>query len=249
MRQFDVFVWGDEETLKCSKPTFEDPALGWFFGNDLNDNINLSDAEWFVFAHSSITIDRDFLNDLAQAIEGFPMVDAFAPRIARRENKEARADIFLSGYLLHPGQGFSMLDEGASMQFVAASFPALAVYSRRIVQRTGRFDDSLPMVVQFADYSLRMYHAGGKMFSVPYLVANTTYLNPDDFRQDIPETSFILYKSLGFGVALSYALHHPRYITKFLAGYKAFKEKREAATLLSKLKADTLKKITYAKTK
>lgn len=248
MRQFDVLVWGQnvsEDTI----PPFSDPDLGWFYGSDLNKNLSLSDAEWIVIAHSSIQIDRDFLNDLAQSIDGFPMVDAFAPRIAIRSKSNQNASLFLSGSLIHPSLGFSQLEENSPLRFVAIPHPAVVAFSRRIIQRTGRLDEAFSIKAQLADYSLRMLHAGGKMFSVPYLVANSEVLPQEEFHQDILETALILYKSFGFEAGLKFLLRHPTFLLKYFSESKAFKEKRKKATLLSKLKADTLKEITYAKAK
>ena len=76
MKQFDVIVWSDRDKGDAPSPPFTDPALGWFFGNDINESLEKSEAEWIVFAHESVKIDRPFLNELAQSIECFPMVDA-----------------------------------------------------------------------------------------------------------------------------------------------------------------------------
>ncbi|MBQ7079492.1 MAG: hypothetical protein IJM92_07475 [Fibrobacter sp.] len=190
MRQFDVFVFDenfDEAQGKISQPPFTDPELGWFFTNDWNKHLNEIEGEWVVFAHPSIKIDRTFLNNVAEVTEGFPMVDAFAPRIRIKSNvyQESHADLnknnviidkikFLGGYLLRPtakGSGFIEIDENAPMRYVAAPHPYLGIYSRRIIQRTGGFDITLPPTARLADFTLRMMHAGGKMFSVPYLVA------------------------------------------------------------------------------
>ena len=171
MRQFDVFVFDenfDEAQGKISQPPFTDPELGWFFTNDWNKHLNEIEGEWVVFAHPSIKIDRSFLNNVAEVTDSFPMVDAFAPRIRTDKRK------FLSGYTLRTaakGSGFIEIDENAPMRYVAAPHPYLGIYSRRIIQRTGGFDMTLPPTARLADFTLRMMHAGGKMFSVPYLVA------------------------------------------------------------------------------
>ena len=237
MRQFDVLVWGFEEepgkNAQPSTPPFTDDALGWFFGNDLNASLLKSEAEWIVFAHKSISIDRQFLNDLAECISSFPMVDAFAPRILSAKNHS-----FHSGYRLDAANGLSMLDENAEMRFVAAPHPLIAAFSRRIIQRTGRLDDSLALCVQIADYSLRMLHAGGKMFSVPYLVANT-HGNVDDTlygnRENIDDFTFAMFKSLGLSKNLRFLLRHPGSLQRLWKRRKDLEDKRNKAILLSKL--------------
>ena len=171
MRQFDVFVFDenfDEAQGKIPQPPFTDPELGWFFTNNWNKHLNEIEGEWVVFAHPSIKIDRSFLNNVAEVTDSFPMVDAFAPRIRTDKRK------FLSGYTLRTaakGSGFIEIDENAPLRYVAAPHPYLGIYSRRIIQRTGGFDTTLPPTARLADFTLRMMHAGGKMFSVPYLVA------------------------------------------------------------------------------
>ena len=258
MRQFDVFVFDenfDESQGKHPQPPFTDPELGWFFSNDWNKHLNEIEGEWVVFAHPSIRIDRQFLNNVAEVTDGFPMVDAFAPRIRTDKGN------FLGGYLLMPaakGSGFVEIDENAQLRYVAAPHPFLAVFSRRIIQRTGGFDTTLPEYARLADFTLRMMHAGGKMFSVPYLVAQATneeaetvVSNANSEKacgligvRDLKSIAIILSKAFGAEASVPFALHHPSVIPTLLRNRKQRKEKRKAATLLSKLKADFLKEVT-----
>ncbi len=258
MRQFDVFVFDenfDESQGKLPQPPFTDPELGWFFTNDWNKHLNEIEGEWVVFAHPSIRIDRQFLNNVAEVTDGFPMVDAFAPRIRTDKGN------FLGGYLLMPaakGSGFVEIDENAPLRYVAAPHPFLAVFSRRIIQRTGGFDTTLPEYARLADFTLRMMHAGGKMFSVPYLVAQATneeaetvVSNTNSEKacglmgvRDLKSIAIILSKAFGAEASVPFALHHPSVIPTLLRNRKQRKEKRKAATLLSKLKADYLKEVT-----
>ncbi len=253
MRQFDVFVFDenyDEAQGLKPQPPFTDAKLGWFFTSDWNKHLDEIEGEWVVFAHPSIKIDREFLNNLADVTDGFPMVDAFAPRIRTKEKK------FLGGSILRPaikGSGFIAIDENAPMRYVAAPHPYLAVFSRRIIQRTGRFDMTLPPIARLADFTLRMMHAGGKMFSVPYLVAQA--LNDEAKRvagtetdkglaTDLKATALVLSKAFGIEASLPFALHHPTVIPTLLANRKERKTKRKAATQLSKLKKEFLAQVT-----
>jgi hypothetical protein len=254
MRQFDVFVFDenfDEAQGKIPQPPFTDPELGWFFTNDWNKHLNEIEGEWVIFAHPSIKIDREFLNNVAEVTDGFPMVDAFAPRI--RTNKGN----FLGGFLLKrhsKGSGFIEIDENSPMRYVAAPHPYLGIYSRRIIQRTGRFDTTLPPSARLADFTLRMMHAGGKMFSVPYLVAQAnneveasaseiTHEPNAGIAPDLKATALVLSKAFGIEASFPFALRHPSVIPTLLRNRSAIKEKRKAATLLSKLKADFLKEV------
>ncbi len=258
MRQFDVFVFDenfDETQGKIPQPPFTDPELGWFFTNDWNKHLNNIEGEWVVFAHPSIKIDREFLNNVAEVTDSFPMVDAFAPRVRVEPSNGSDKRKFLGGYLLKrwtKGSGFIKIDENAPMRYVAAPHPHLGIYSRRIIQRTGGFDTTLPPHARLADFTLRMMHAGGKMFSVPYLVAQATNdvaekvakaLEHEADAQDLKVTALVLSKSFGIEASLPFALHHPSVITALFANRKATKEKRKAATLLSKLKAEFLKEV------
>ena len=258
MRQFDVFVFDenyDEAQGKLPQPPFTDPELGWFFTSDWNKHLDEIEGEWVIFAHPSIKINRNFLNNVAEVTDSFPMVDAFAPRIRTDKGK------FLGGYLLKPaakGSGFVEIDENAPLRYVAAPHPFLAVFSRRIIQRTGGFDTTLPEYARLADFTLRMMHAGGKMFSVPYLVAQATneeaetvVSNANSEKacglmgvRDLKSTSIVLSKAFGAEASVPFALHHPSVIPTLLRNRKQRKEKRKAATLLSKLKADFLKEVT-----
>lgn len=258
MRQFDVFVFDenyDEAQGKLPQPPFTDPELGWFFTSDWNKHLDEIEGEWVIFAHPSIKINRNFLNNVAEVTDSFPMVDAFAPRIRTDKGN------FLGGYLLKPaakGSGFVEIDENAPLRYVAAPHPFLAVFSRRIIQRTGGFDTTLPEYARLADFTLRMMHAGGKMFSVPYLVAQATneeaetvVSNANSEKacglmgvRDLKSTAIVLSKAFGTEASVPFALHHPSVILTLLRNRKQRKEKRKAATLLSKLKADFLKEVT-----
>ena len=246
MRQFDVFVFDenyDEAQGKLPQPPFTDPELGWFFTSDWNKHLDEIEGEWVIFAHPSIKIDRNFLNNVAEVTDSFPMVDAFAPRIRTDKGK------FLGGYLLKPatkGSGFVKIDENAPLRYIAAPHPFLAVFSRRIIQRTGGFDTTLPEYARLADFTLRMMHAGGKMFSVPYLVAQATNNEAEAAARmsDLKSTSIVLSKAFGAEASVPFALHHPSVILTLLSNRKQRKEKRKAATLLSKLKSDFLKEVT-----
>ena len=258
MRQFDVFVFDenyDEAQGKLPQPPFTDPELGWFFTSDWNKHLDEIEGEWVIFAHPSIKINRNFLNNVAEVTDSFPMVDAFAPRIRTDKGK------FLGGYLLKPaakGSGFVEIDENAPLRYVAAPHPFLAVFSRRIIQRTGGFDTTLPEYARLADFTLRMMHAGGKMFSVPYLVAQATNEEAETVVsnassekacglmgvRDLKSIAIILSKAFGAEASVPFALHHPSVILMLLSNRKQRKEKRKAATLLSKLKADFLKEVT-----
>ena len=246
MRQFDVFAFDenfDETQGNLPQPPFTDPELGWFFTNDWNKHLDEIEGEWVVFAHPSIKIDRDFLNNVAEVTDSFPMVDAFAPRIRTDKGN------FLGGYLLKPaskGSGFVEIDESAPLRYVAAPHPYLGIFSRRIIQRTGGFDTTLPEYARLADFTLRMMHAGGKMFSVPYLVAQATNAEVETAAEmrDFKSMAVILSKAFGAEASVPFALHHPSVILTLLRNRKQRKEKRKAATLLSKLKAEFLKEVT-----
>ena len=249
MRQFDVFVWSEPQNFSDAdqQPTFTDPALGWFFTNDFNDKLNESDAEWIVFANRSVKIDREFLNSLAENISAVPMVDAFAPRLryTLTESDDKESTKFVGGFKLHKSKGIEPIEEDAPLRYVASPRPEIAVFSRRIVQRTGAFDTSLPVPAQILDYALRMLHAGGRCFSVPYLVAELQGL-PMDFssenRETLPHIAYALSKSLGIK-ASRFILAHPPVVGPLWKKRKRLQEKRDKATLLSKLVPEVLKEL------
>ncbi len=248
MRQFDVIVL-EENSPQFDKwiPPFEDPALGWLHDCDWNRPLQSIDAEWVVITQPAVKIERDFLNNLAEVTEGFPMVDAFAPRL-KCDGK------FHGGLLLAGSKGFSPISENEKMRFVAAPNPMIAVFSSRIIQRTGLFDLDLPPEYRLLDYALRMAHAGGKMFNVPYLVAS---LNEGDYarlltgrflheNQAVAPLWEIYYKSLPVGLLSAFTFRHLTMAPKFLGfdkGKKRRQFKRDKATSLSKLTADYLKEI------
>ena len=248
MRQFDVIVL-EENSPQFDKwiPPFDDPALGWVHDSDWNRPLQSIDAEWVVITQPAVMIDREFLNNLAECIEGFPMVDAFAPRVKSEGH-------FYGGLLLNGAKGFSPISENEKMRFVAAPSPLIAVFSSRIIQRTGLFDLDLPPEFRLLDYTLRMAHAGGKMFNVPYLVAS---LNEGDYaglltgqflheKQAIAPLWEIYYKTLPAAQLSAFTFRHLTMIHKFLGFDKDKKRrqfKRDKATSLSKLSTEYLKEI------
>lgn len=246
MRQFDVIVLEENSTQFDNwTPPFEDPALGWLHDCDWNRPLQSIDAEWVVITQPAVKIDREFLNNLAEVTEGFPMVDAFAPRL-KCDGK------FHGGLLLAGSKGFSPISENEKMRYVAAPNPMIAVFSSRIIQRTGLFDLDLPPEFRLLDYALRMAHAGGKMFNVPYLVAS---LNEGNYarhltgqflheKQAIAPLWEIYYKSLPVAQLSAFTFRHLTMLPKFLGldkGKKRRQFKRDKATALSKLTADYLK--------
>ena len=249
MRQFDVFVWGEPQEFSDAdrQPPFTDQALGWFFTNNFNDKLNESDAEWIVFAYRSVKIDREFLNSLAENISAFPMVDAFAPRLryTLTESGDKKSAKFIGGFKLHKAKGIEPIEEDAPLRYVASPRPEIAVFSRRIVQRTGAFDTSLSIPAQILDYALRMLHAGGRCFSVPYLVAELQG-HPMDFssenKEALPHIGCALSKSLGIKTA-RFILAHPDLVGTLWKNRKSLQEKRDKATLLSKLVPNTLQEL------
>ncbi|MBR2212315.1 MAG: hypothetical protein IJ896_12865 [Fibrobacter sp.] len=249
MRQFDVFVWGEPQEFSDAdrQPPFTDQALGWFFTNNFNDKLNESDAEWIVFAYRSVKIDREFLNSLAENISAFPMVDAFAPRLRYtiEESEGKKSAKFIGGFKLHKSKGIEPIEEDAPLRYVASPRPEIAVFSRRIVQRTGAFDTSLSIPAQILDYALRMLHAGGRCFSVPYLVAELQG-HPMDFssenKEALPHIGCALSKSLGIKTA-RFILAHPDLVGTLWKNRKSLQEKRDKATLLSKLVPELLKEL------
>lgn len=243
MRQFDIFVFDETgPDFDRWEPPFTDPALGWFHTSRWNGDLEKLEADWIIFAHPAVKIDRDFLNELAVETDSFPMVDAFAPRIKLGEH-------FYGGLALDGAKGFSPIGENEELRYVAAPIPLIGVFSRRIIQRTGFFDLNLPKEFRLLDYSLRMTHAGGKMFSVPYLVShiNEKYMADSqrwiekiingDFlkeRQSFLSLQNIIFTSLPSSNLTKFTLHHPSTLLHFF-GTKELKAKRDKATSLSKL--------------
>lgn len=248
MRQFDVIVL-EENSPQFDKwiSPFEDPALAWLHDCDWNRPLQNIDAEWVVMTQPAVKIGRDFLNNLAECIEGFPMVDAFAPRVKSEGH-------FYGGMLLNGAKGFTPISENEKMRFVAAPNPLIAVFSSRIIQRTGLFDLDLPSEFRLLDYTLRMAHAGGKMFNVPYLVATLSEGNYAELltgqflhqKQATPPLWEVFYKNLPASSLTGFTLRHPTMVPKFLGFDKEKKRrqfKRDKATSLSKFSAEYLKEL------
>lgn len=259
MRQFDVFVFDEPgDDFDRWEPTFTDPALGWFHTHRWNGDLEKLEAEWIIFTHPAVKIDRDFLNELAIETESFNAVDAFAPRVKLQDH-------FYGGLAIDGSRGLSPIGENEELRFIAAPIPLIGVFSRRIIQRTGFFDLTLPKEFRLMDYALRMAHAGGKMFSVPYLVASLNdnalknngevkdqgllKLVNGEFLKESSSTNplwNVIYTSLPAGNLLKFTLRHPTTISKFF-NTKELKIKRDKATSLSKFSAKHLQDISAKK--
>ena len=241
MREFDVLVWGLDES-ETHEPPFKDRALEFHFTNSFNRALKNIDAEWVVLAHKSINIDREFLNSLAIATGEYPMVDAFSPRIRTKDGN------FVSGFTLDSRLMLKMIPENSAMRFVASPHPYIVAFSSRIIQRTGAFDTCIQHTAQIADYSLRMLHAGGVMFSLPYLVASTIDENanvPGDNIYSGAERELLYAKVKSFGIFenIPYIALHPCSAMFCIRHRKELLEKRNKAILLSKLEKNFLQKI------
>lgn len=240
LRQFDVIVVSDRfkadpaQDSQQFTPPFTDPSLGWFFVDNINKGLENCEAEWIVIATDRVEVTREFLNSLAECNASFPMADALAPRIKA-------AGKFHGGSIIAKNGDFVQISENSPIRFVAGPHPDVAAFSRRIVQRTGRVDTTLPARFQLTDYALRMLHAGGRMLSVPYLViegaAAGEALDPKEYNAGCVRT---LYKGLGIAAAGKFALRHPGAWPALFKGLKALNAKREAAISLSKMTPEML---------
>ncbi|HOG69612.1 MAG TPA: hypothetical protein PK366_09545, partial [Fibrobacteraceae bacterium] len=160
-KQFDIIVY----PVKEIEPPIEDPALEWFPSLNVNEALPNTTAEWIIIIHHDINISREHLNQIAQACNDFPMIDCFAPSLYASSSETS----FASAYVIDILKGPVTIDLHTRdpFEYVAASSPYLMVVSRRIIQRTGAFDLDLSLAIRFIDLGLRMYHAGGKIFSIP----------------------------------------------------------------------------------
>lgn len=239
MRQFNIIIF-DENILRLKNfnPQLKDQALCWIKSNDWNNSIQNLDAPWTIFAHSLININKDFLDALANAIYEFPMVDAFSPTILCKDKS-------YNGLLINKN-GLATLPINSPMRFIATPTNALAVFSTRIIQRTGSFDIDLPKNFRLIDYALRMAHAGGKMFYLPALFAyaseNFQEQNAQQITEKINAQWQIIYKSLPLKILFKFMLNNPKTFANLLHT-KNIKLKRNKATILSKLSTEYLAQI------
>ena len=84
-----------------------------------------------------------------------------------------------------------------------------------------------------------MLHAGGKMFSVPYLVANTTS-DISEMQQAKNDLAYALVKSFGIPRNIRFLARNPKAFYFIWKNRKELFEKRDKATLLSKFRKSDL---------
>lgn len=235
-RQFDVFLHSSEEL----EAPFTDRALGWFFTKNPNEKMAQSNAEWVIFASAGVEISRQLLNYLADAAATFTNADSFAPNVLFESGKAS------CGAVYDKAAGFAELSGETQPRFAAITSEHFGMFSRRILQRTGGFDETLPEAARLADLSLRTLHAGGKTLSLPGIeVASNLPEGAPWFTQKAHRTAVanILYKSLGWGPTLNYLARHPGAVPAFQGGLSKLRKKREMVTDTSKLGRETLREI------
>jgi len=241
-KQFDIIIYPSKE----GTPEVEDPALGWFFVEKINEALDQGDAEWIIIAHQNTHITVDLLNSIADATLEFSQVDAFAPWIQDAENS---TQIISSGFLLSKTEGalpeFLGEYKPQSLRFVASPSPYLAVFSRRIQKRIGGFDENLQSELRFLDMGLRLYHAGGSLCSLPNTLAKAKRIEATLPRKKYKqELAAILYKDLDFSFLLPYLWRHPSTIPFLFRNKKNLDIKSLKATELSKFSAKMRTSIT-----
>lgn len=243
-KQFDIIVY----PVKEIEPPIKDPALEWFPSLNVNEALPNTTAEWIIIIHHDINISREHLNQIAQACNDFPMIDCFAPSLYASSSETS----FASAYVIDILKGPVTIDLHTRdpFEYVAASSPYLMVVSRRIIQRTGAFDLDLSLAIRFIDLGLRMYHAGGKIFSIP--LSPVELKNSSKTKEILSinerEWSLCLFKNMGIKATFVYLKKNFKIsiLVHFLRKMKSFYHKRKKATLLSKFSDEYLQKFYQA---
>ncbi len=232
-RQFDIFVLSPA----ALQPTIEDPALGWFFGEDFSTAVDEFDAEWVLMISPDIRISADFLNRIADACAEFPFADAFAPRIIRADG----GNVISSGSLLHRKNGFEaefLSNRNGEIRPVASLSPRCGIYSSRLLKSLGGFDHDFKTEVRFFDLGLRALHLGAHLFAMPNLCAVSAASGPapsEPRKILLRETARACYKNLDIFRFLKFTAHHPSTCTAIFNGRKELDRKSLEATQLSRM--------------
>lgn len=232
-RQFNIIVYNSEK----GTPSVEDPALGWFFVRDIAEAIPELDAEWVLIAHPGTHIDRPFLNAVADATFEFPFADGFAPWIADDGVPDKVID---SGMLLRKDCGevpeFTGKFQRHYLKPIAAPSPYLAIFSKRLLTRTGGFDTMFRSgKARALDLGLRACHAGAKLYSLPGdAVRAETAAEPLSEKDVQKEIAAVIYKNLGLSELYSYVWRHPGVIPYLMRNRRRLDAESLRITELSK---------------
>ena len=240
-KQFDIIVY----PVKEIEPSIEDLALEWFASENINETLPKTTAEWIIIIHQDIRITKEHLHEIGQACLDFPMIDCFAPTLFSSSNHSS----FASAYTIDKNKGPIIWNElkNSPYEYVAGSSPYLMVVSRRIIQRTGAFDLDLSLAIRFIDVGLRIYHAGGSIFSLPlFPIELKESSKPEDILKIKEyESALCIFKIMGIKAAFDYLKNNFRIslLFHFLTKMKSFYHKRKKAILLSKFSNERLQKI------
>ena len=240
-KQFDIIVY----PVKEIEPSIEDPAIEWFASENINETLPKTNAEWIILIHQDIRITKEHLHEIGQACLNFPMIDCFAPTLVSSSNHSS----FASAYVIDINKGPITWNKlkSSPYEYVAGSSPYLMVVSRRIIQRTGAFDLDLSLAIRFIDLGLRIYHAGGSIFSIPLSpIELKESSKPEDILKIKEyESALCIFKNMGIKAAFDYLKNNFRIslLFHFLTKMKSFYHKRKKAILLSKFSNERLQKI------
>jgi hypothetical protein len=232
-RQFDIIVYNSEK----GTPSVEDPALGWFFVQNISEAIPALDAEWVLIAHPGAHIDRPFLNAIADVTLDFPFADGFAPWIVDAGVPDKVID---SGMLLRKGIGgipeFTGKIQRHYLKLIAAPSPYLAIFSKRLLTSTGGFDTMFRSgKARFFDLGLRALHAGAKLYSLPGKPAIAIpFKEPLNTKEIQNEIAAGIYKNLGLSDLYSYVWRHPGVIPYLVRNRKRLDAESLRITELSR---------------
>ena len=232
--QFDIIVL----THESFQPPIEDSALGWFFAENFSEVIPKLDAEWTICIQPQIQITSEFLNAAADLCLEFPFADAFAPRILFQGN------CISSGFLLERKRGLiKEFKKNPANEFrKIASLPAeCGIYSTRLLQALGDFDDEFKTDLKFFDLGLRALHLGANLFATPQLQIAIVEKRKNSI--DNKELARIYFKDLSLGHFLHFTLHHPLTFFAIFKNRKELEEKSLEVTEISKLTEETLKEL------
>ncbi len=223
----------------------EDPALGWFFGEDFSTSVEKFDAEWVLMLSPDIRVSADFLNRVADACAEFPFADALSPRIVLADGKT----VISSGSLLHRKNGFEAefrTNRNAEIRPVASLSPHCGIYSSRLLKSLGGFDRDFKTEVRFFDLGLRALHLGAHLFAMPSLNAHSQMGEPplpEPRKLLLRETARACYKNLDIFRFLKFTLHHPSTCTAIFKGRKELDKKSLEATQLSRMTEEVVKSV------
>jgi len=191
------------------------PNRGWGVGS--NFGYPHCRGEYVYFLNNDVALEKNALEELASASVTHPEIGIFASFLIKYRDR-SRADS--AGDTIYTcGKSFSFANYPVSMftspRLITSACAAAALYSRRVLDKIGLFDEDFFLNYEDLDLSFRAQHAGEKILFVP---SSKVYHYGSATLGGKTSPLSLFYGERNFGLFVLKNFPMP-YLLKFLPGF------------------------------